>query len=164
MSIKPTIKGKEILKIEIGNINLIPKKTIDIDELAKIAELLEYLTERFNFQERKEDEELRDWSTEEIFDFLNDRTDIQRAFSKVVAEAREIYDAELLEKLRVLLNRPKLRLWDVGGALAGMTNRAVNALRKKPLFEIAWKNQVRYYKVNEEYAQILREWAREQSL
>jgi len=164
MSIRPTIKGKEIIKIEIGNIDLIPKKTTSIEELPTIVERLGYLTERFNFQERKEEERLDDWSPEEIIDFLNGRTEVQTAFSKVVGEAGEILDDDLLREVRKILKKPDLRKWDIGGALAGMTNRAVNTLRRKPLFEIDWKNGTRYYRVNQEYADVIRKWAREQTL
>lgn len=158
MAIKPTIEEGKVTKIEIGNVQLPLKKNISFEELPKVVEKLEYLSQFIDFSKTGEVKVPRtEWTKEEAFDFLNNRNQRQITFFRILAEKGEIRRKDLIKEMKNRLNDPKFRGLILAGILAGIGIRT-NRLNKEYLYEQNWKTDGWYYKLNEKYATIIEQW------
>lgn len=167
MAIKPYIDGDKVKKIEVGG-SIIPARNsgVPVSELAEIISAFNTLMKYFDFESiGSVEEEAKEWSQEEIFDFLNERNERQLLFFRILTEYEEIGREDLVEKMAKELKKPKFSGKSMAGALGGVGIRT-NALGKEPLYEREWKEEEDgwecYYKLSPSYSPIIKDWFEEE--
>ena len=162
VEINPTIRGDKVVRLEVCGIEWPLRAEIPVEEFLKLAEGIRHLARyvdlaRIGRAERAGD---RAWSREELRAFLNERSEPQRAFLRILAERGEIRRDELLKAMREALGDPGYGGRDLAGVIAGINIR-VNNLGKEHLFTIERRRVggqlVGIYRVNPRYRGLLSE-------
>jgi len=158
MKVVPHIEGSEIVKLEVDGVVLSLTQNIPLSELSKVLEYLSFLGEYIDFTEvLEEEEELEEWTEDEISDFLNERNSRQITFFEILSEKGEIERDDLLEEMKRRLKVQEFRGLQLAGSLAGIGIRT-NRLGKEYLYVKEWRGDYRYYRLAEKYAAIIKEW------
>lgn len=167
MSLKPYIDGDVVKKIEVGG-RVIPARNngVPLSELTQIIEAFNTLMKYFDFESiGKVEDEAKEWSKDEIFDFLGERNARQILFFRILSEHEEIDKDSVIEKMSKELKKPSYSGRTLAGSLAGIGIRT-NTLKKEPLYEKKWREEedgwVDYYKLSPSYAPIIEEWLEEE--
>jgi len=167
MALKPYVDGDKIKKIEVEG-SIIPARNngVPVSELTEIISAFNTLLRYFDFQSiGKVEDEAKEWSQEEIFDFLNERNERQLLFFRILTEYEEIGREELVDKMAKRLKKPKFNGRMLAGALGGIGIRT-NKLNKEPLYEKDWKEDEDgwecYYKLSTSYSPIIEDWFEEE--
>lgn len=167
MSLKPYIDGGVVKKIEVGGWVIPARNTgVPISDLAQIIEAFNLLMKYFDFESiGTVKEEEKEWSREEIFDFLNERNKRQILFFRILSENEQIDRDALIKRMAKELKKPDFDGRTLAGSLAGIGIRT-NALEKEPLYGKNWVEEddewVCYYKLSPSYAPIIKEWLEEE--
>ena len=163
MSLRPYIDGDMVKKIEVGG-KIIPARNhgVPVSELTQIIEAFNTLMKHFDFESITDvEEEAKEWSREEIFDFLDERNERQILFFRILSENEEIDRGTLIERMRKELGKPDFDGRTLAGTLGGIGIRT-NSLGKEPLYKKDWREKdeewVCYYRLSPSYAPILEEW------
>jgi len=166
VEVKPVIKNGKVIRLEVNGLEWPLKKSIPVEELLQVMESIKILGEYVDFREMGTIRPaLESWSEEELFKFLDERNETQKAFLKLLVEEKEILKEDAIRKMKTILNRPDFRGWDLGGALAGMGIR-VRKLRKEPLYYIkhirVGGSATCRYEINPKYKEAIRKWMQKQ--
>lgn len=166
MALKPYIDGDKVKKIEVGG-NIISARNngVPVSELTEIIGAFNILMKYFDFESiGKVEEEAKEWSKEEISDFLDERNERQLLFFRLLTEYKEIGREELISKMAKELKKPKFTGKMLAGSLGGIGIRT-NKLEKEPLYEKNWKEDEDgwecYYKLSPSYSPIIEDWFEE---
>lgn len=167
MSLKPYIDGGMVKKIEVGG-KIIPARNngVPVSELTQIVEAFNTLMKYFDLESIIDvEEEAKEWSREEIFDFLEERNERQLLFFRLLSENEEIDRETLIETMGKELKKRNFNGRMLAGSLGGIGVRT-KSLEKEQLYEKDWREEedgwVCYYKLSPSYAPIIREWLQEE--
>ena len=167
MSLKTHIEGNTVKKIEVGGkIILARNNGVPMSELTEIIEAFNVLIKHFDFESIGEvEEEAKEWSREEIFEFLDERNERQIMFFSILDDESEIDRESLIEKMVKKLKKPDFDGRTLAGILGGIGIRT-NSLEKEPLYEKDWREEdeewVCYYRLFPKYVPVVREWFEEE--
>jgi len=142
MSLKPYIQGTQVTGMEIDDI-LIPAKGdgVSIDHLADIIQAFNLLINYFDFGAvLNPEEQLDDWTRDEIYEFFTERNQRQILFFEILTEAEESERHELISLMAERLKRPNFTGKQLAGSLAGIGIRT-NSLGKEALYVTDWRNE-----------------------
>ena len=107
------------------------------------------------------DEKAKLWSKEEIYDFLEDRTERQILFLWVLSEHEEIAKDGLIEIMAKKLGIPDYSGRTLSGSLGSLSIR-INNLKKESLHRTEWRKEKGewgyYYWLRPKYVPIIKEW------
>lgn len=167
MSLKPYIEGETVKKIEVEG-QVIPARNtgFPISDLPEVIGALSTLQKYLDFESIGSiEEEAKEWSKKEIFDFLEERNERQLLFFRVLAENKEIGRTELLKMMAKELGKPSFDGKVLAGALGGIGIRT-NSLEKEPLYDKEEREDddewEMYYWLIPSYAPIIEEWLKEE--
>lgn len=167
MSLKPYIEAGMVIKIEIGGKIISARNNgVQVSDLPMIIEAFETLQKYFDFGSIGDvEDQAKEWSREEVFDFLNDRNARQILFFRLLSENEEIDRETLIERMAKELKKPKFDGRRLAGTLGGIGIRT-NSLEKESLYNKDWREEdeewVCYYKLSPSYAPIIEEWLEEE--
>ena len=163
MSIKPHIEGNRVKRIEIGE-TVIPAmgEGLPIEQLADVIQALNTLVEHFDFNALiSTDDQLEEWTRDEIWEFLDERNIRQILFLRLVSSSEEYERYELIERMSELLEIPEYSGKQLAGSLAGIGIRT-NKLGKDALYRSDWREDSEgwsaYYSITEKYRAVISEW------
>lgn len=167
MGLKSYIDGGMVKKIEIGG-KIIPARNngVQVSDLPMIIEAFETLQKYFDFESIGDiKDQAKEWSREEIFDFLDERNERQILFFRILSENEEIDRKGLIKRMAKELKKPRFDGRTLAGTLGGIGIRT-NSLEKEPLYEKDWREEneewVCYYRLSPSYAPIVEEWLEEE--
>jgi len=162
MDIKPVIRNNKIIDLEVSGVRFPIKEDegISLDKLPEITGALEVLDKYVDITKVGSSERVKDeWTENELADFMKDNTELQKAILEVLLKEKEISEKELIKKLSAELHR-NVRGWDIGGAIAGIHNRAINTWGKEKLIEKEWKRVngkwMRFYRITPKYVEVIK--------
>jgi len=100
-----------------------------------------------------------EWTDEELIKFLEQRSDIQRTFLKILSENNKVYNDDLVAELKGLLGNK----FDgyTSGALGGLNN-AINQRRKKHIHYREWDKRGKFYKIEDKYRDLIKRYFSQQ--
>lgn len=100
--------------------------------------------------------ESRIWKRKEFFSFLNSRNKRQLEFLKILSRRKDkIYHKEVIMRMKKKLGNEFGG--DIRGTLGGLNN-ALNRSKKETIYISKWDETGHYYKLKNEYYEILREY------
>jgi len=165
VEISPTIRGDKVVRLVVCGLEWPLRAEIPVEEFLKVAESIRLLARYVDLAqvapgpaEAPMARARASWSEEELARFLEERSEAQKAFLRILAERGEVVREEVLQAIRSELGRPDYGGGDLAGLVAGI-NRRVNSLRKEPLFTIERRRLggrlAGIYKVNPRYRELL---------
>lgn len=167
MSVKPHIEGDTVTKIEVaGKIIRARNRGFPLTDLPEVVGALNIIQMYLDLESIGEaEEEVNEWTREEIFEFLDERNSRQILFFRILSERPEIDRENLVREIGRRLNRASYTGRNLAGTLAGIGIRT-NALGKEPLYEKKsreeedeWKY---HYWLTPSYEPIINEWLAEE--
>lgn len=134
---------------------------LPVEALGGVVEALEVLAEHLDFREIfTKEEELTEWTWDELRGFLGRRNLRQVAFFRVLLRGAEIERGALMGAIAQDIGEDFSGA-DLAGALSGIGSITVNRAKEK-LYSLRWVTEdgVRrcYYALNERYREILEKW------
>jgi len=126
-----TVRGVDFpIKVEGG---------IDMTKFGELTKTFEVLDKYVDIPNIGMEEGVgEEWTEEELGEFMTGNNDTQTALFKILLSEGSLLRQEFVKKLAEELGR-KVSGWTLGGALAGINNRAKNTWGKQLLIEAEWK-------------------------
>ena len=147
LEIRPTIRGSEVVSVEVENETLALKQPIPLREFSKFIEMLEGLSVYVDFKGKS------GWTYDDIEDFIFSISDNAKQFFNILAvEGRWVSRKEVLS------------IMDIGGStLAGSLSspgQYFSRKRMEPVYEKEWRRDEDdwelYYRVLERYLEMMK--------
>ena len=167
MEVSPVIKGDKVVKLVVAGVEWPLKAEVPVQELLKLMDAIKLLARyvdlaRVSLPEAPSGQpglaSLEPWTEEELKAFLEERTEEQKAFLRLLAEKGVVSREEVVEAMRRELGRPDYSGRDLAGVVAGI-NRRAHTLGKELLFTIERRRVggrlVGIYKVDPRYREFL---------
>ena len=172
LSVKPIIRGTEIVSLEVEDVQLPLKKKLSLDELPELVEAAEVFFKYVDIEKlsesiaEEEEKELPEWEDKALREFVSTSLrDSQAVALGVLVDYEEITRKEFIAEMRKRLKNTEYRGWDLGGQLAGMTMKSKSWGYERP-FEKEWRTigdkwKCFYSLRREQYRDIIRDALKE---
>jgi len=167
VEVSPVIRGDKVVKLVVAGVEWPLKAEVPVQELLKLMDAIKLLARyvdlaRVSLPEAPSGQpglaSLEPWTEEELKAFLEERTEEQKAFLRLLAEKGVVSREEVVEAMRRELGRPDYSGRDLAGVVAGI-NRRAHTLGKELLFTIERRRVggklVGIYKVDPRYRELL---------
>lgn len=175
--LEPVIGEENALK-KVQNI-LLPIESINIGNIVEIinevaatktAVVEENIDEKTPTPSDDNGEE-NPWTKAELIPYLNDSTDYQRLLlaaitqsdSEPVVKKKVIFLMTEIAKRRLSDDVDKITGYTIAGSRAGLKMRRKN-VKKEDIIDASFSHGEHYYKIKEDYKQIVTDWAKKENL
>jgi len=144
VEVNPVIKGDKVVKLVVAGVEWPLKAEVPVQELLKLMDAIRLLARYVDLARVSPPgalpgqpglASLEPWTEEELKTFLEERTEEQKAFLRLLAERGVVSREEVVEAIREVLGRPDYSGRDLAGVVAGI-NRRARTLGKALLFTI----------------------------